>query len=87
MMSDRASRSRPCSTVIGMPVSVRSTPGASATSAKSNARQTHVPAVVAEDLGADAEPEAAHQPVGDDDADDQGTVGIGHADTMAEKLR
>ena len=35
-MSERASRSRPCSTVIGMPVSVRSTPGVSLTSPKSN---------------------------------------------------
>ena len=31
-------------------------------------------AVVAEDLGADAEPEAADETVGDDDADDQRTV-------------
>ena len=35
-MSERATRSRPCSTAMGMPVSVRRTPGVSLTSAKSN---------------------------------------------------
>ena len=44
-------------------------------------------AVVAEDLGADAEPEAADETVGDDDAHDQRTTVLSHADIMAEKLR
>jgi hypothetical protein len=51
------------------------------------ARQAHVPAVVAEHLGADAEPETADETVGHDHADDQGTVGVCHATSMAEKMR
>ena len=86
-MSEAASRSSPCSTVIGMPVSVRSTPGASLTRAKSKRGSPMCAPVVAEHLGADSEPEAAHETVGHDDADDQGTVLLCHADTMAEKLR
>ena len=50
-------------------------------------RQAHVAAVVAEHLGADAEPEAADETVGDDHADDQRTTVLSHADIMAEKLR
>jgi hypothetical protein len=51
------------------------------------ARQAHVAAVVAEHLGADAEPEAADEAVGHDDADDQGAVRGCHEDMMAEKMR
>jgi hypothetical protein len=50
------------------------------------ARQAHVAPVVAEHLGADAEPEAAHEAVGHDDADHQRTVLLCHDVTMAEKV-
>ena len=50
-------------------------------------RQTQVPAVVGEHLVADAEAEAADEPVGHDGADDEGTVGERHAGIMAENLR
>ena len=51
------------------------------------ARQTHGTAVVAEDLGAHPQPETADETVGDDDAHDQRTTVLSHADMMAEKLR
>jgi len=46
-----------------------------------------VPSVVAEHLGAHPEAKTAHQAVGDDDADDQRTFGIGHDRSVAEKMR